>query len=307
MQVEAFASAHIDTGDASIFVRFAGSGPPLLLLHGFPQTHLMWRDVAPALARNFTVVCADLRGYGQSSCPPSAPDHAPYSKRAMAKDAVAVMEKLGFRAFSVAGHDRGARVAYRLALDSPDRVRRVAVLDIVPTADAWDRADSRFALSFWPWSVLAQASPFPEQLLTHAPEAIVDHALSAWGTSAATFPPEVRRAYVSSIRAPDRAHAICEEYRAASTLDLAHDRADLDAGNRIRCPLLALWSADSPVDTWYEAEGGPLSLWRRWATDVRGRRMQGGHFFPEARPDETGEALVQFLTGFDPGSREASA
>src|SRR5688572_15633428 len=223
MDMEAFASSYIDTGDASIFVRRGGSGQPLLLLHGFPQTHLMWRDVAPRLARTFTVVCADLRGYGQSSCPPSTPDHSPYSKRAMAKDAVTVMETLGFRSFSVAGHDRGARVAYRLAMDSPDRVRRVAVLDIVPTAEVWARADWRLALSFWPWSMLAQPEPLPERILAAAPEAIVDHALNAWGTPAETFPREVRDAYVSALRRQDHAHAICEEYRAASTLDCAHD------------------------------------------------------------------------------------
>lgn len=300
MDMEAFDSSHIKTGDASIFVRRGGSGPPLLLLHGFPQTHLMWRDVAPRLARTFTVVCADLRGYGQSSCPPSRPDHSPYSKRAMAKDAVAVMETLGFPSFSVAGHDRGARVAYRLALDYPERVQRIAVLDIVPTADVWARADLRFAMSFWPWTVLAQPEPLPERILMAAAEAIVDDALDSWGTSADIFPPGIRAAYVNALRAPDHAHAICEEYRAASTLDRAHDEESLSAGRRIRCPLLALWSADSAVDTWYEADGGPLAIWRRWATDVRGQRMQGGHFFPEASPEPTSEALAQFLNGASP-------
>jgi haloacetate dehalogenase len=295
MDMEAFASSFIDTGDASIFVRRGGSGPPLLLLHGFPQTHLMWRDVAPRLARTFTVVCADLRGYGQSSCPPSRPDHSPYSKRAMAKDAVAVMDALGCSTFSVAGHDRGARVAYRLALDYPDRVDRIAVLDIVPTADVWDRADSRFALSFWPWSVLAQPEPLPEQLLMAGAEAIVDDALSSWGTPAETFSREVRTAYVNALRSRENAHAICEEYRAAFSLDRAHDQHDMNAGRKIACPLLALWSAGSAVDTWYQEEGGPLALWRRWATDVRGWRMEGGHFFPEARPEETSEALAKFL------------
>jgi haloacetate dehalogenase len=295
MDMEGFASTRVDTGEASVFVRTGGSGPPLLLLHGFPQTHLMWRDIAPILARTFTVVCADLRGYGQSSGPPSTPDHAPYSKRAMAQDAAAVMEKLGFRAFAVAGHDRGARVAYRLALDSPDRVRRIAVLDIVPTADVWARADSRFAMSFWPWSVLAQPEPLPEQLLMSAAEAIVDDALGSWGTPAETFSAEVRTAYVNALRGRENAHAICEEYRAAFTLDRAHDQDDLDAGRKIGCPLLALWSVGSAVDTWYEEEGGPLALWRRWAADVRGCRMEGGHFFPEARPVETGEALAKFF------------
>jgi haloacetate dehalogenase len=293
--MDGFSTSHIDTGDASIFMRSGGSGPPLLLLHGFPQTHLMWRDVAPRLARTFTVVCADLRGYGQSSCPPSSPDHGAYSKRTMARDMVAVMEKLGFQKFSVAGHDRGGRVAYRLALDHPGRVQRIAVLDIVPTADAWTRADWRFALSFWPWSLLAQPEPLPEQMLMAASEVIVDHALNAWGTAGETFPPEVRAAYVSALRRPDHAHAICEEYRAASTLDRVHDQEDLDSGRKIRCPLLALWSADGAVDSWYESEGGPLALWRRWATDVRGLRMPGGHFFPEQYPEQTCEAIARFL------------
>jgi haloacetate dehalogenase len=255
----------------------------------------MWRDVAPRLARTFTVVCADLRGYGQSSCPPSSPDHGAYSKRAMANDMVAVMEKSGFRKFSVAGHDRGGRVAYRLALDHPDRVHRLAVLDIVPTADAWARADWRFALSFWPWTLLAQPEPLPEQMLMAAPEAIVEHALNAWGTAGETFSEEVRAAYVSALRHPDHAHAICEEYRAASTLDRGHDQQDLDSGRKISCPLLALWSAEGAVDSWYESEGGPLALWRRWATDVQGLRMPGGHFFPEQYPQLTCEAIARFL------------
>jgi haloacetate dehalogenase len=293
--MEGFAASHIDTGEASIFVRYGGTGPPLLLLHGFPQTHLMWRDVASRLARHFTVVCADLRGYGQSSCPPSSPDHGAYSKRAMARDAVAVMEKLGFQKFSVAGHDRGGRVAYRLALDHPGRVHQVAVLDIVPTAEAWARADSRFALSFWPWSLLAQPEPLPEQLLMAAPEAIVDHAVNTWGTAGDTFPADIRAAYVSALRRPGHAHAICEEYRAACTLDRAHDQEDLNSGRKISAPLLALWSADGAVDSWYEEEGGPLALWRRWATDVRGLRMQGGHFFPEEHPEQTSEAMERFF------------
>jgi haloacetate dehalogenase len=293
--MEGFTSASIEAGDASIFVRIGGAGPPLLLLHGFPQTHLMWRDVAPRLARSFTVVCADLRGYGDSSCPPSSPDHAPYSKRAMAKDAVAVMEQLGFRRFSVAGHDRGGRVTYRLALDFPDRVHRVAVLDIVPTADTWARADSRFALSYWPWSMLAQSEPLPERMMMAAAETIVDEALNAWGTSAAIFPPDIRAAYVNALRSPAHAHAICEEYRAGSSLDRAHDQEDRVAGRQIGCPLLALWSADGAVDTWYENEGGPLAIWRRWAPDVRGWRMRGGHFFPEAQPEQTSDALHRFF------------
>src|SRR2546421_1525030 len=170
-----FAEAEIQSGEPSIFVRWGGAGPPILLLHGFPQTHLMWRRVAPLLARRFTVVCADLRGYGQSGCPASTPDHEPYSKRAMARDMVAVMARLGFRRFSVAGHDRGGRVAYRLALDHAETVERLAVLDVLPVLDVWERADARLALGFWPWSLLAQPEPLPERLVSAAAHAVVDN------------------------------------------------------------------------------------------------------------------------------------
>src|SRR5437660_4223377 len=180
---ENFAAVDVQAQETRIFLRRFGAGPAVLLLHGFPQTHLMWRSVAPLLARRFTVICADLRGYGRSGCPRSAPDHAPYPKRAMARDMVAVMERLGFRRFSIAGHDRGGRVAYRLALDHPERVHRTAVLDLIPTDEAWARADARFALAFWPWSLLAQPEPFPERLLAAAPDAIVDDALGGWGSS----------------------------------------------------------------------------------------------------------------------------
>jgi haloacetate dehalogenase len=200
LNMDDFTTAEIQTDETSIFVRSYGFGPPVLLLHGFPQTHLMWRSVAPLLARNFTVVCADLRGYGRSGCPVSAPDHAPYAKRSMARDRVTVMERLGFPRFSVAGHDRGGGVAYRLALDHPDRVEKLAVLDIVPTETVWERADARFALAYWPWSLLAQPEPLPERILTTVPEAIIDGALGGWGSPAAVFPPQVRAAYVQALR-----------------------------------------------------------------------------------------------------------
>src|SRR5437867_4299361 len=250
-----FETAEVETGETTIFVRRSGSGSPLLLLHGFPQTHLMWRSVAPLLARKFTIVCADLRGYGRSGCPMSAPDHAPYSKRAMARDMVTVMERLGFPRFMVAGHDRGGRVAYRMALDYPDRIDRLAVLDIVATADAWDRADDRLALGYWPWSLLAQPEPLPVKILAGAAEAIVDNALSGWGSSPSVFPPEVRQAYIDVLHAPSHIHAICEEYRAAATLDREHDRSDKATGRRIRCPLLALWSGQGALAEWYAGEG----------------------------------------------------
>jgi haloacetate dehalogenase len=291
-----FKSATLETGETSIFVRSSGSGPPLLLLHGFPETHLMWRGVAPLLARDFTVVCADLRGYGSSGCPASAPDHGPYAKRAMARDLVAVMERLGFSRFSVAGHDRGGRVAYRMALDHPSRVDRLAVLDVLPTETVWERADARLALGFWPWSLLAQPEPLPERILTAAAEAIVDDALGGWGSPPAVFPPVVRAAYVEALRDPGHAHAICEEYRAAATIDREHDRADRAAGRRIGCLLLVLWSGPGPLGTWYVEESGPLAVWRAWSDDVRGQPFDAGHFFPEEAPQQTAEALGRFFT-----------
>jgi haloacetate dehalogenase len=294
--MQGFTSAEIDTGEARIFVRSGGSGPPLLLLHGFPQTHLMWRDVALRLARRFTLVCADLRGYGASSCPPSDADHAPYAKRAMAGDMVRVMAHLGFARFLLAGHDRGARVAYRLALDHPERVERLAVLDIVPTAAVWERADARLALGYWPWSLLAQPAPLPERLVGAAPDAVVDAALGGWGTAAAVFAPEVRAAYVEALRDPAHIHAICEEYRAAATIDRAHDEADRDAGRRLACPLYVMWSRNGPLDSWYSQEGGPLALWRSWSErGVTGDAIDAGHFFPEERPGETAAALERFF------------
>jgi haloacetate dehalogenase len=292
-----FTTAVIDTGETSIFTRSCGSGPPVLLLHGFPQTHLMWRDIAPLLARDFSVVCADLRGYGRSFCPASTPDHAPYAKRAMAQDMVTVMERLGFLSFSVAGHDRGGRVAYRMALDHPDRIERLAVLDILPTETVWERADARLALGYWPWSLLAQPEPLPERILEAAAEAIVDNALSGWGSPSNVFPPKVRAAYVQALRDPGHAHAICEEYRAAATIDREHDRADRARGHRIACPLLALWSAQGPLDSWYTEEGGPIALWRAWSDDIQGHAVKGGHFFPEEAPRETAEALSRFSGG----------
>jgi haloacetate dehalogenase len=294
--MEGFGAACIDTGETTIFVRSAGDGPPLLLLHGFPQTHLMWREIAPRLARTFTVVCADLRGYGQSGCPESSPDHAPYAKRAMARDMLEVMEKLGFQRFSVAGHDRGGRVAYRLALDHPSRISRIAVLDIVPTASAWSRADARFALAFWPWVLLAQSEPLPETLLAAAPEAIVDHALSAWGSPVRSFPAAIRTAYVDALRDAAHVHAICEEYRAAATIDRDHDLEDRALGRKIASPLLALWSAGGALDSWYAGEGGPLELWREFASDVQGQRVDGGHFFPEECPEQTSDLLTRFFS-----------
>jgi haloacetate dehalogenase len=297
--LDGFKTNRIEIAETSLFVRSAGSGPPLLLLHGFPETHLMWRDIAPILSRYFTVVCADLRGYGASGCPPSAPDHAPYAKRAMAMDMIQLMAKLGFDRFMVAGHDRGGRVAYRMAIDHPANIQKLAVLDVVPIAAAWDRADSRLALGFWPWSLLAQPAPLPEQLIGAAPQAVIDDAVQQWGSPAHAFPDEVGSAYVEALRDAEHLHAICEEYRAAACLDREHDTADMAAGRRIACPLLALWSAEGALASWYTDEGGPLALWRPWCSDVRGGPVKGGHFFPEEFPRETAAALKAFFGGED--------
>jgi haloacetate dehalogenase len=290
-----FEAVEVQTEETHIFLRRSGTGRPVLLLHGFPQTHLMWRSVAPLLARRFTVICADLRGYGRSGCPVSSPDHAPYAKRAMARDMVSVMAKLGFSRFSVAGHDRGGRVAYRLALDHPDRVERLAVLDILTIADAWERADKNLATGYWPWSLLAQPEPLPERLVLGAPDAVVDSALGGWGSSPSSFTSEVRSAYIEGLRDPARVHAICEEYRAAATIDHEHDREDRRLGRRIACPLLVLWSGRGPLGSWYAEAGGPLALWRAWADDVCGEALEGGHFFPEEFPERTADELISFF------------
>ncbi|MBO0770815.1 MAG: alpha/beta hydrolase [Actinobacteria bacterium] len=293
-----FEKQRIDTGAAVISVSCGGTGPGVLLLHGFPQTQLMWRDIAPLLAQRFTVVCADLRGYGDSSTPPSGPDHAPYSKRELARDMIGVMTQLGFEHFCVAGHDRGGRVAYRAALDHPDRVDGLAVLDVLPVDTVWDRADDRLALGFWPWSLLAQPEPLPERLIGAAPDAVISNALSPeWGSPARTFDDAVRAAYTAALSDADHIHAICEEYRAAAGIDRDHDAADRAAGRRISCPVLALWSASGPLSAWYDDDGGPLALWRELAPGVTGGPVDGGHFFPEERPAAVADALTRFFLG----------
>jgi haloacetate dehalogenase len=292
---DAFTSELVGVNATQVFIRRGGRGAPLLLLHGFPQTHVMWHHLAPKLAAAFTVVCADLRGYGRSGKPASSADHAPYSKRVMALDMIEVMRAQGFDEFLVVGHDRGARVAYRMALDHPKSVRRLAVLDVVPTLDVVERTDVRSAFTFWPWSLLSQPAPLPETLIAANPEAIVDDALENWGSSRESFSAEARAAYIDALRDPDSVHAICEEYRAATTLDVAMDESNRRSGQQITVPLLALWSKGGGLDTWYRSAGGPLGIWRSWALDVRGRAIEGGHFFPEQNPDETLAELEAFL------------
>jgi haloacetate dehalogenase len=292
---DGFEQQQVSTASGSIAVRVGGSGPAVLLLHGFPETQLMWRDVAVLLTNAYTVVCADLPGYGESSCPPTAPDHAPFSKRAMAAAMVEAMVALCHNNFAVVGHDRGGRVAARAALDHPDRIVAVAALDVIPIDEAWRRADDRFALGFWPWSLLAQPAPLPERLLSAAPDAVVDDALSQWGSAPAVFEHDIRTAYVEQLRDPTHAHAICDEYRAAAVIDREHDAEDRRAGRRIRCPALVLWAAQGPLAKWYSDEGGPLAIWHGVCEQVEGHPVEGGHFFPEEKPNEVAAELASFL------------
>lgn len=294
--IEGFVTREVTTDRGMVFCYQGGSGPPVLLLHGFPETSLMWHRIAPLLASDFAVVAADLPGYGRSDCPVDGEGHSAMSKRALASTLVEAMRALGHEAFAVIGHDRGGRVAYRAALDHPDRVTAVAVLDIIPTYEVWERADARLALSFWPFSLLAQPAPLPERLLLAAPEAIIDNALSEWGSPPETFPSWLREAYIAALGDPGHVQAICEEYRAAAGIDRDIDRADLKRGRRIRCPLLALWSDQGGLATWYDEAGGPVGIWRRWAEDVRGHAVSGGHFFPEEQPEATARALSAFLS-----------
>src|SRR6478609_9467505 len=212
-----FTLSMVKTDEATICVRHGGSGPPLLLLHGHPQTHVMWHKIAPLLARDFSVIAADLRGYGDSSKPPTTEDHEPYSKRAMARDQIAVMQSLGFEQFFVAGHDRGGRCAYRMALDHPDRVLKLATLDIIPTAEAFRRADMAFGLGYWHWFFLAQPAPLPENLIGCNPENYY------FRGDRSIFAPEALADYLRCVRDPATIHAKCEDYRAGATFDCQLD------------------------------------------------------------------------------------
>jgi haloacetate dehalogenase len=283
----------IDTGGIQVRARVGGDGPPLLLLHGNPQTHLMWRKVAPRLAEHFTVVAPDLRGYGKTSKPEASPGHEAYSKRVMAVDQIDLMARLGHDRFSVAGHDRGGRVAYRLALDHPAVVERLAVLDIIPTGEMFDRGGREFGLSHYHWFFLAQPAPLPETLISADAE--------WWWRWHTTRGPDTSHFdgaiddYLECIADPETVRGICEDYRAGATIDYQHDREDKEAGRRIQCPVLALWAGGGAIDRWYDV----LAVWRDWASDVDGTPMPCGHYLPEEAPNETAAALLTFFAGND--------
>jgi haloacetate dehalogenase len=286
---EGFERRRVATAEAEVFLVRAGSGPPLLLLHGFPQTHVLWHKVAPALARQFSVVAPDLRGYGQSSKPPGGTHGAAYAKRVMARDLVEVMGALGHERFAVAGHDRGGRVAYRLALDHPQRVTHLAVLDIVPTLDTWEQMDRTTGAFGYHWYFLAHPAPFPETLIAASREYFLRHTLDSWCGTPGAITDEAWRAYLDAFT-PEAIRGSCEDYRAGVYIDPELDAADRAAGRRIACPVLALWGD--------RLGGRPRNLldsWRKWADDVSGRGLPCGHFLPEEAPAELIEELTRFL------------
>ncbi|WP_222272223.1 alpha/beta fold hydrolase [Modestobacter marinus] len=280
--------ARLTVGDVSLRVRHGGSGPPLLLLHGYPETHLAWGLVAGDLARTFTVVAPDLRGYGDSSKPAPVPGHESHGKRAMAQDCVALMADLGFDRFDVVGHDRGGRVAYRLSLDHPASIRRLTVMDVIPTGEVWARADARFALGYWHWGFLAQPRPIPERLIAPDPEYFFFDA--EFGGAIRGFPPAAVADYARCARDPAAIEGMCEDYRAGATCDRVADDEDRAAGRRIGCPTQVLWAGRGPLNTWYD----PLAIWREWADDVSGRALDCGHFLAEERPGEVLAAILDF-------------
>ena len=269
-----------------------GQGPPLLLLHGYPQTHAMWHKVAPALAERFTVVTADLRGYGDSSKPPSDKAHLVYSKRSTANDLVAAMDALGYRRFRVAGHDRGGRVAHRMALDHPDAVERLAVLDIAPTREMFRSTTFDFAMAYYHWYFLAQPFDYPERLIGADPEYYLRRKIKAWSGSGSedVFAPEALAEYVRCFNDPKTIHASCEDYRAAATIDIEHD--DADGTKKVKAPLFAFWGAKGVVERLFD----PLALWRMRAEDVRGETAPTAHYLAEEAPEAVASRLLAFFT-----------
>jgi haloacetate dehalogenase len=282
----------VAAGSAEINIATGGSGPPLLLLHGFPQTHLAWRAVANRLAPRYSLVVPDLRGYGDSRGPRPDVRHHGYSKRAMAGDMIEVMAALGHERFDLAGHDRGARVAHRLALDYPASVRRLGLLDILPTLAVWEAMNWSGALSSYHWLFLAQPAPMPERLIGHDPDFYLHHLLDRWAGNKALLEPEAVEAYAAAFRRPSVIGAACEDYRAGATIDIEHDRTDRDAGRRIGCPTLLLWGRRYL----HAPSGTPLSVWRDYADEVRDQAFDCGHFLAEEDPERTASALAGFFS-----------
>jgi haloacetate dehalogenase len=290
---EGFALETVRLSAGGFRLRRGGDGPPLLLLHGNPQTHAMWHKVAPRLARRYAVVCPDLRGYGGSPKPPASPDHAAYAKREMARDMVELMAHFGHERFFLAGHDRGGRVAHRLALDHPERVRKLAVLDIIPTLEHFERADMKFALGYYHWFWFAQPHPFPETLIGAAPEEWFFAHTSREPKGRDFFHPEALADYLEAARNPEMIRGMCEDYRAAASIDLEHDRASRAGGRKVACPLLVLWGAKAKIEAWYDAP----AIWRQYAAgSVEGGALPSGHYLAEEAPEAVLGRLGTFFT-----------
>ncbi len=291
-----FASHHITVAENTFFVRTAGdntTAQPLLLLHGFPQTHVCWHKIAPDLARHYSIIVMDLRGYGASSAPASDETHIAYSKRTMARDCLDVMEHFGHQTFTILGHDRGARVAYRLALDHPDRITSQVLLDIIPTYDVWQRITPETAIAAYHWAFLAQPEPLPETLIGDAPEAYLHHTLASWtgDKTLKAFDERALAHYRELITDPKSLRAMCEDYRAGATCDREFDRQDLENGRRISCPTHLLWGSH------YVGKGAqtPLEIWQPWCTNLSGAEIDAGHFLAEENPQATLAEILRFL------------
>jgi haloacetate dehalogenase len=285
MLFDGFTHQRISTSLVEIALVSGGEGPPLLLLHGFPENHLAWHKIAPILARHFTVIAPDLPGYGDSTAPQPNSDHTAHSKRAFATILVEVMSRLGFEQFALVGHDRGGRVAYRLALDHPHRALRLAVLNIIPTLEMAARINCEDTFN---WFFLAQPYPLPETLIAGAPDFYLDYIIQSWAGRADEIDPAPMQAYRKSFHKPGVIRAMCEEYRAGLSVDLEHDRADRQSGRRLECPVLVLWEPGL-------AQFNPLEIWRQWATQVTGQQINSGHFLMEEAPEETCNLLLDFL------------
>ncbi|MGS0939071.1 alpha/beta fold hydrolase [Pseudomonas luteola] len=285
-----FQKAQCHVNGIDIAYRIGGSGPGLLLLHGHPQTHIIWRKVAPILAERFTVVAADLRGYGDSGKPPADPQHLTYAKRTLAQDNIELMQTLGFDTFDLLAHDRGARVAHRLAMDHPAAVRRMVLLDIAPTLAMYSQTDETFARAYWHWFFLIRPAPLPETLIDADPDLYLRSVMGTRSAGLAPFMDGAFEEYLRCLKLPGTARGICEDYRASATIDLEHDRADRAANRMLTMPTLALWGADGIVGKCFD----PLAEWKKVATDVQGKALPGGHYLPEEVP----EALLDEVTAF---------
>jgi haloacetate dehalogenase len=286
-----FQSRHVAVAGAEISAVVGGSGPPLLLLHGFPQSYAMWHRVATALAVQFTVIAADLRGYGESSVPATAPDHSSYAFRAMAADQLELMAKLGFDRFMVCGHDRGARTAHRMALDCPDRVTAAAILDIVPTLYHYENVNREFATGYYHWFFFIQPFDLPERLIGANSDYFLERTFGRIGRKDA-FDPQAMECYTRAFRDPARLHAMMEDYRAGASIDLEHDRAD--RGRKLACPILVLWGEKGVVGRSFDV----LKIWRDFASDVQGEALPCSHYLAEEEPQLSADRLLQFFARF---------